>query len=94
MIKTYALYHNSEIVNTIVADDAFIKEYCSTMRYTYKEINSTSATNTNESLVEQLQQENKLFKAQLQAQTERSDFIEDCIAEMAGVVYNTEETTT
>lgn len=43
--------------------------------------------------VEQLQQENKLLKAQLKAQTERSDFIEDCIAEMAGVVYNTEETT-
>ena len=40
-----------------------------------------------------LQQENKLLKAQLKAQTERSDFIEDCIAEMAGVVYNTEETT-
>lgn len=39
-------------------------------------------------------QENKLLKAQLKAQTERSDFIEDCIAEMAGVVYNTEETTT
>lgn len=34
-----------------------------------------------------------LLKAQLKAQTERSDFIEDCIAEMAGVVYNTEETT-
>lgn len=42
----------------------------------------------------QIVQENKLLKAQLQAQTERSDFIEDCIAEMAGVVYNTEETTT
>ena len=40
-----------------------------------------------------LQQENKFLKAQLKAQTERSDFIEDCIAEMAGVVYNTEETT-
>lgn len=36
----------------------------------------------------------KLLKAQLQAQMERSDFIEDCIAEMAGIVYNTEETTT
>ena len=34
------------------------------------------------------------LQAQLKAQTERSDFIEDCIAEMAGVVYNTEETTT
>ena len=34
--------------------------------------------------------ENKLLKAQLQAQTDRSDFIEDCIAEMAGVVYSAE----
>ena len=44
--------------------------------------------------IEDLEQENKLLKAQLKAQTERADFIEDCIAEMAGVVYNTEETTT
>lgn len=31
--------------------------------------------------------ENKLLKAQIKAQTERSDFIEDCIAEMATQVY-------
>ena len=37
--------------------------------------------------LETLQQENKLLKAQIQAQTERSDFIEDCIAEMATQVY-------
>lgn len=37
--------------------------------------------------VEDLQAENKLLKAQIKAQTDRSDFIEDCIAEMAGVVY-------
>ncbi len=41
--------------------------------------------------IEDLKNENKLLKAQLQAQTDRSDFIEDCIAEMAGVVYNTEK---
>lgn len=35
----------------------------------------------------ELEQENKLLKAQLNAATERSDFIEDCIAEMAQVVY-------
>lgn len=44
--------------------------------------------------IDDIKKENKLLKAQLQAQTERSDFIEDCIAEMAGIVYNTEETTT
>lgn len=31
--------------------------------------------------------ENKMLKAQLQAQADRSDFIEDCIAEMAAQVY-------
>ena len=35
----------------------------------------------------ELVQENKLLKAQLNAATERSDFIEDCIAEMAMQVY-------
>lgn len=37
--------------------------------------------------LESLQAENKLLKAQLQAQSDRSDFIEDCIAEMAIQVY-------
>lgn len=46
------------------------------------------------SLLDEQIQENKLLKVQLKAQMERSDFVEDCIAEMAGVVYNTEETTT
>lgn len=31
--------------------------------------------------------ENKLLKAQLQAQSDRADFIEDCIAEMATLIY-------
>lgn len=31
--------------------------------------------------------ENKLLRAQLQAQSDRSDFIEDCIAEMAMAAY-------
>lgn len=37
--------------------------------------------------LEALQEENKLLKAQLQAQSDRADFIEDCIAEMAMAVY-------
>lgn len=42
---------------------------------------------TEQPSMEKLQQENKLLKAQLQAQSNRSDFIEDCIAEMATQVY-------
>ena len=41
-------------------------------------------------IVDDLMAENKLLKAQLHAQTERSDFIEDCLAEMATVVYGGE----
>lgn len=36
---------------------------------------------------QELEAENKLLKAQLQAQSDRADFIEDCIAEMATQVY-------
>ena len=42
---------------------------------------------TDSERIEALETENALLKAQLQAQTERSDFIEDCIAEMATQVY-------
>lgn len=34
-----------------------------------------------------LTSENTRLKAQLQAQSDRSDFVEDCIAEMATLVY-------
>ena len=37
--------------------------------------------------LENLKEQNKLLKAQLQAQSDRADFIEDCIAEMATQVY-------
>lgn len=37
--------------------------------------------------LEELQVENKLQKAQLMAQGDRQDFIEDCIAEMAMQLY-------
>ena len=37
--------------------------------------------------IETLQNENKTLKSQLQAQSDRSDFVEECIAEMATLVY-------
>ena len=36
---------------------------------------------------EELERENKLLRAQIQAAVDRQDFIEDCIAEMAMQVY-------
>ena len=86
----FNIYENKIKINSIIGDEDFVKELCLNNNYTYEKIEVPEK----KSDVEQLQQENKLLKAQLKAQTERSDFIEDCIAEMAGVVYNTEETTT
>lgn len=36
----------------------------------------------------ELAEENKLLRAQLMAASDRQEFLEDCIAEMAGQVYN------
>ena len=36
---------------------------------------------------DELKAENNLLRAQLQAQSDRSDFVEECIAEMATLVY-------
>lgn len=40
-----------------------------------------------ETPIQILQKENTLLKAQVKAMSERSDFIEDCIAEMATKIY-------
>ena len=37
--------------------------------------------------IEELAQENKLMKSQIEAQSEQMEFYEDCIAEMASVIY-------
>ncbi len=44
-------------------------------------------TDVPQEIFESLQQENNLLKAQNQALTERADFIEDVVAEMATQVY-------
>ena len=38
--------------------------------------------------ISDLIKENELLKAQIKAQSERNDFMEDCIAEMAMQIYN------
>lgn len=49
---------------------------------TYKKVDSEI-----QKMVEGLVRENSLLKAQLQAQLERSEFLEDCIAELAIQAY-------
>lgn len=49
--------------------------------YTARPVPATAKTNA------ELEAENVLLKAQIQAISDRNDFVEDCIAEMATVVY-------
>ena len=49
--------------------------------------NQTEPTPSIPEEVEALKNENFLLKAQIQAMSDRNDFIEDCIAEMAMQVY-------
>lgn len=42
---------------------------------------------TPEEYIDGLEKENTLLRAQVQAMSDRNDFIEDCIAEMAEIVY-------
>ena len=52
-----------------------------------EEANQTEPTPSIPEEVEALKNENFLLKAQIQAMSDRNDFIEDCIAEMAMQVY-------
>ena len=56
-----------------------------------REVDGTAAAlDTISARLVESEKENKLLKAQVSAATERSDFIEDCIAEMAVQVYGDE----
>lgn len=50
-------------------------------------IGYSGGTGEEESSIEKLEKENSLLKAQIKAMSDRNDFIEDCIAEMAMTVY-------
>lgn len=58
--------------------------------YTRAVDGTAAALDTISAQLVQAEQENKLLKAQVSAATDRSDFIEDCIAEMAVQVYSDE----
>lgn len=72
-------------VNIILGDDGKISDLSKGQEIKLDPIPEPESKPT----VEELANENKLLKAQLQVQTERSDFMEDCVAEMATKVYAT-----
>ena len=86
----YRILKNGEIINTIVADEAFVADYCAASGYTYESEELPELPPpppTTEERVAALEAENKLLKEQVIAQADQAEFYEDCIAEMATVVY-------
>ena len=93
----YKILKNGVEINVIVAEESFVSDYCSKNGYTYEEAPlpipepepapEPEPSHTTEERVAALESENKTLKAQVSAQSEQMDFYEECIAEMASVVY-------
>lgn len=86
----FEIFDGKTLINTIVADEIFTAEYCAANGYTYNELAPPApepAPPTTEERVAALEAENKLLKEQVSAQADQAEFYEDCIAEMATVVY-------
>lgn len=87
--RVYEIYDGSSLVNTIVSDESFVSSYCSKNGYTYKYKQQEDALPepTAEERIAILEKESNLLIQQIGVLSDRNDFLEDCIAEMAGVVY-------
>ncbi len=86
----FEIFDGENLINIIVADESFTAEYCAANGYTYNELTPPApepAPPTTEERVAALEAENKLLKEQVSAQVDQAEFYEDCIAEMATVVY-------
>ena len=87
----YCIVEDGVIVNMIVAEADFAAEIGALPGYDGAFIGAAyspppSPPTTDERL-EKLEAENKLLKEQVSAQADQAEFYENCIAEMAEIVY-------
>lgn len=90
----YEIYEGDTLINTIVGSEAWVSAYCEANGYSYiaKEYHSDlehdpkPITSVDERVTD-LEAENKLLAAKIEAQSDQLDFYEECIAEMASIVY-------
>lgn len=90
----YCIVEDGVIVNIIVSEADFAAEIGAQPGYdgaaiggTYGPPEPEPAPPTIEERVEQLEAENKLLREQVSAQADQAEFYEECIAEMAAIVY-------
>lgn len=88
----YCIVNDENIIqNIIVADETFAESIGAKPSYDGAAIGDTysppAPPPTIEDRVTTLESDNNLLKQQLKAASDQNEFLEDCIAEMAGIVY-------
>ena len=88
----YCIVNDENIIeNIIVADEEFALSNGAKESYDGAAIGDTysppAPPPTIDERVATLESENDLLKQQIKAASDQNDFLEDCIAEMAGIVY-------
>ena len=91
---TYCIVSNGVIVNMIVAEADFAAEIGALPAYAGAVIGGAYTPPapepeppTTDERLEKLEAENKLLREQVSAQADQAEFYEECIAEMAAIVY-------
>ena len=88
----YCIVNDENVIqNIIVADEEFASAIGAKESYDGAAIGGTYSPPppppTIDERVTTLESENDLLKQQIKAASDQNDFLEDCIAEMAGIVY-------
>ena len=90
----YCIVEDGVIVNMIVAEADFAAEIGALPAYDGAAIGGTYTPPppepehpTTDERLEKLESENKLLREQVSAQADQAEFYEECIAEMAAIVY-------
>lgn len=91
-MAVYEILANGVFQNRIRASETYVKKKYSKPGYSYIKIKDadnakTIAPDQTAMKIGELTDENSLLKAQVQALTNQNDFLEDCITEMAQIVY-------
>ena len=79
----YKILNKEKVINTILAEEDFVKAYCTKNGYTYQEITEQEIVFKPPTMEERIE----TLEAQNKALTTSNQFLEDCIVEMAGAVY-------
>lgn len=88
----YCIVNDENVIeNIIVADEEFALSISAKESYDGAVVGDTYSPPppppTIDERVTTLESENDLLKQQIKAASDQNDFLEDCIAEMAGIVY-------